>query len=591
MEQQFLQKGISVNPEWLRSHIVSGLTTPQVFQKWVDTRLEDSIIHKCNRSQLDSTDDVLNDIIVEIRDIIDVGSSAFSQLTKLKDDMTTQRLGMEVRRRKTNNPRVELVRDSSTFDSTSTRRCLTLYISDGIMEVKAMEHTPIKELNRFTPPGTKLRVRGCERIGNTMLLTQSNIQVLGQPTPRTQEPPEFSYMRRLCLKLSMDPQDHLPALTKDAEESEVHSTESQQQQHLRQSSSEYETARSTQCEQKAKQQTPFLSPRSLRKDRLERKKQKQMEMHSRLSLNQNCQQQQKSLSNPRQQPEYVDSASRMSILSHNNREKLYGQESPNLKRSKLQDKPAEVDLKKKLRIEELPNERKNDEVFNDHSTNDNDRINGNSESARKIKPLGQTLNFGKFTSKDERNLVCGKEHVMSTDQTSTSTDVFDNLKPQMETTFLYNDAAIKNPVTPDLHEYSRNVSSEALPLTYFSLLNRLTANSRCRVKAYLVQIKSKMDKKTLELSAEFDDGTKRMVLDIASEISLQLMGYTTLEEYEEDCQIGSSRVKQRFTTLRKNLIGLEGLIHVLIRTDRDPLAFLISPTLSYEDCRLLPHLS
>ncbi|XP_065908865.1 recQ-mediated genome instability protein 1-like isoform X3 [Dysidea avara] len=169
------EKGISCKFNWLTACVEWVLAEEQMVRNVDYVKLRDLVYEQWLLSDLsDSSSGCLplnhdnhklnGTFLLQVNSVINVGVSAYSQLQKLK--------GQEI--------------DATDSDKAKNNaeakptRMLVLQLTDGSVEISAMEYHIIPSLSTESPPGVKIKLIGPveSRLG-MLLLTSQNVTVLG----------------------------------------------------------------------------------------------------------------------------------------------------------------------------------------------------------------------------------------------------------------------------------------------------------------------------------------------------------------------------------------------------------------------------
>lgn len=219
-----LQQQVKVSMEWLEACLdwVSNESNQrplnrqrlqrQVYEQWLLTDLCE-LGQQALPVQVKSEKYTLNGrYCLQINSIINTAQSYYSQL-------------LDVRGENNANTSVTAETQQSQFtqkfnanSSSSSSRLLMMDVTDGNIQLSAMEYRPINCLNTKTTPGTKIRIKGpilCRR--GVLMLHGSNVQLLGgESDSAASNTPEAV----LCQALDM-PVPTAPAAEANAEREEV----------------------------------------------------------------------------------------------------------------------------------------------------------------------------------------------------------------------------------------------------------------------------------------------------------------------------------------------------------------------------------
>ncbi|GMR59331.1 hypothetical protein PMAYCL1PPCAC_29526, partial [Pristionchus mayeri] len=150
-----------------------------VFEQWIHSNLKDSCY-----SILESVDakarkfDVHQPLVLQITRLVDIGSSLLSQFNKLTYEFVDNS-GFDI------DPNDQ--KEDNLYQAKPSR-CMMLTLSDGEIELKAMERQHISSLSLLTAPGCKILLHPplvCRK--GVFLLTPNNTQVLGGDDPDLME--------------------------------------------------------------------------------------------------------------------------------------------------------------------------------------------------------------------------------------------------------------------------------------------------------------------------------------------------------------------------------------------------------------------
>ncbi|KAH9525118.1 hypothetical protein Btru_000356 [Bulinus truncatus] len=163
--------------EWIEQENKTNIKTErdlqcQVFEQWLMSDLSEigEKLLPTDLSLLDSKE-LKKNYPLQLISHIDIGRSLYSQLQNI-DSQTAD---------------CDETNDNNKPWMIKPSRMLLLHLTDGHMQVKAMEYKPIELLNGPLPYGSKILLRGPLKCRNgIILLTSENVQVLGGEVETTE---------------------------------------------------------------------------------------------------------------------------------------------------------------------------------------------------------------------------------------------------------------------------------------------------------------------------------------------------------------------------------------------------------------------
>ncbi|XP_054164214.1 recQ-mediated genome instability protein 1-like [Oppia nitens] len=196
--KEYLKKRfIAVSDQWLTTVLTANtdVTNEMVYQQWLNTDIGQTspvsqLPTDCSQIKLDNSNrkpvkmTINNKYAVQINSIEDISRpKILSETDALDDDLSSENSDEDSENRSSTMFKRQKAKPKKVMTKKGAR-VLSMILSDGITQCKAIEYKPIDSLSIATPVGSKLLLSGpIDIYSAVMLLNSKHVTVLGGSIP------------------------------------------------------------------------------------------------------------------------------------------------------------------------------------------------------------------------------------------------------------------------------------------------------------------------------------------------------------------------------------------------------------------------